>query len=123
MTELTAGCSRTDVLQVAADLAAVWQPFALVIVVEARGSAAARTGAKTILDAEGTVLAGWVSKGRAASAIVRAAIESLESGTPQLIDVDLDEEVFATGIPASGQMRVYVEPVLPARHSQIAREL
>lgn len=91
MAKPTADFSGIDVLQVAADLAAVRQPFALVIVVEARGSAAVRTGAKTILDGEGTVLAGWVGGGSTASAIVRAAIESLQTETPQLIDLDLDE--------------------------------
>ncbi len=123
MAKPTADFSGTDVLQVAADLAAVRQPFALVIVVEARGSAAVRTGAKTILDGEGTVLAGWVGGGSTASAIVRAAIESLQTETPQLIDLDLDEEMLATGIPASGQLRVYVEPVLPAREPQATRRL
>ena len=123
MAKPTADFPGTDVLQVAADLAAVRQPFALVIVVEARGSAAVRTGAKTILDGEGTVLAGWVGGGSTASAIVRAAIESLQTETPQLIDLDLDEEMLATGIPASGQLRVYVEPVLPAREPQAMRRL
>lgn len=105
--------SETDVLQIAADLAAARQPFALAIVVEAQGSTSARAGAKAVLDAEGTVLAGWVGGGCAESIIAYAAIESLESQTPQIVDVDLDDEVLGAGMPCGGRMRVYVEPVVP----------
>jgi len=113
MTKPATYFSETDVLQIAADLAAARQPFALVIVVEAQGSTSARAGAKAVLDAEGTVLAGWVGGGCAEAIIAYAAIESLESETPQVVDVDLDDEVLGAGMPCGGRMRVYVEPVVP----------
>src|SRR5690606_12182372 len=72
-----------------------------------------RTGAKAVLDAEGAVLAGWVGGGCAESIIAYAAIESLESETPQVVDVDLDDEVLGAGMPCGGRMRVYVEPGIP----------
>ncbi len=122
MTKRTAGSSRTDVLQITADLAVARRPFALVIVVEAQGSASARTGTKTILDAEGTMPARW-GGGGTASPIACAAIEILKGETPQLIDVDLDEEVLGAGMSASGRMRVYAEPVVPARQPQVTHKL
>ena len=102
-----------DVLSVAAGLAADRTPFALCIVVEAKGSTSARAGAKAVFDSEGTVLCGWVGGGCAESTIAHAAIEALETETPQIVDVDLDDEVLGAGMPCGGSMRVYVEPVIP----------
>ena len=103
----------TDVLRVAADLAAARKPFVLGLVVEARGSTSAHPGAKAVLDAEGSVVAGWVGGGCAESTIAHAALECLQTGSPQVVDVDLDDEVLGAGMPCGGWMRVYVEPVLP----------
>jgi xanthine dehydrogenase accessory factor len=103
----------TDVLSVAAGLIAARQPFALSVVIEAQGSTSARTGAKAIFDAEGTVMTGWVGGGCAESTIAHAALECLETETPQIVDVDLDDEVLGAGMPCGGRMRVYVEPVIP----------
>ncbi|WP_198164923.1 XdhC family protein [Rhodoplanes sp. Z2-YC6860] len=100
-------------MRLAADLIASRQPFALSIVVEAQGSTSARTGAKAVFDAEGTVMAGWVGGGCAESTIAHAAVECLETETPQMVDVDLDDEVLGAGMPCGGRMRVYVEPVIP----------
>jgi xanthine dehydrogenase accessory factor len=101
------------VLSVAADLVAARQPFALSVVIDAKGSTSARTGAKAVFDAEGTVLAGWVGGGCAESTIAHAAVECLETETPQVVDVDLDDEVLGAGMPCGGSMRVYVEPIIP----------
>jgi xanthine dehydrogenase accessory factor len=105
--------SETDVLAVAAGLAAARRRFALAVVVEANGSTSARTGAKALFDPEGAVIAGWVGGGCAESAVAHAAIACLRTGTPGIVDVDLDDEVFGAGMPCGGTMRVYVEPVVP----------
>ncbi|MCC6946168.1 MAG: XdhC family protein [Bradyrhizobiaceae bacterium] len=97
----------------AAELIAAQRPFALAIVIEAHGSTSARAGAKAVFDAEGTVLAGWAGGGCAESTIAHAAVECLETETPQIVDVDLDDEVLGAGMPCGGRMRVYVEPVTP----------
>jgi xanthine dehydrogenase accessory factor len=89
------------------------EPFALGIVVEARGSTSARVGAKTVFNVEGAVMCGWVGGGCAESTIAHAAIESLETEIPQIVDVDLDDEVLGAGMPCGGSMRVYVEPIIP----------
>lgn len=103
----------TDILQLAAELSAAGHAFALGVVVEARGSSAGRAGAKALFDTEGEVIAGWVGGGCAESTIAHAAVEACASGTPQLVEVDLDSEVLGAGMPCGGRMRVYVEPVLP----------
>jgi xanthine dehydrogenase accessory factor len=87
--------------------------FALAVVVEANGSTSARTGAKAVFGPDGAVIAGWVGGGCAESAVAHAAIACLATGTPEMIDVDLDDEVFGAGMPCGGAMRVYVEPVVP----------
>jgi len=113
MSKNAADFTGTDVLRVAADLVAARRPFALSTVIEAQGSTSARTGAKAIFDTEGTVMTGWVGGGCAESTIAHAALECLETETPQIVDVDLDDEVLGAGMPCGGSMRVYVEPVVP----------
>ncbi len=113
MSENPADSTLTDVLSIAAGLVAARRPFALGIVVEAQGSTSARAGAKAIFDATGMVMAGWVGGGCAESTIAHAAVECLEAEAPQMIDVNLDDEVLGAGMPCGGSMRVYVEPILP----------
>jgi xanthine dehydrogenase accessory factor len=102
-----------DVLGVAAALTADRRPFALAVVIEAKGSTSARAGAKAVFDPEGIVLAGWTGGGCAESTVAHAAVECFETETPQIVDVDLDDEVLGAGMPCGGHMRVYVEPVIP----------
>ena len=113
MTNRAADFAGTDVLTVTAELIAAREPFALGIVVEARGSTSARVGAKAVFNVEGAVMCGWVGGGCAESTIAHAAIESLETEIPQVVDVDLDDEVLGAGMPCGGSMRVYVEPITP----------
>lgn len=105
--------SEIDIPRIAADLTAARTPFALAIVIEAKGSTSARAGAKAVFDAEGAVIAGWTGGGCAESTIAHAAVECLADETPQIVDVDLDDEVLGAGMPCGGSMRVYVEPVIP----------
>jgi xanthine dehydrogenase accessory factor len=102
-----------DPLALAVEMKARREPFAIATVIETRGSTSARLSAKAIFDREGGVVSGWVGGGCAESTVAHAAIESIESGEPQTIDIDLDDEVLGAGMPCGGAMRVYVEPVLP----------
>jgi len=112
-TNRVADFAGTDVLSVTAELIAAREPFALGLVIEARGSTSARVGAKAVFNVEGAVMCGWVGGGCAESTIAHAAIESLETEIPQIVDVDLDDEVLGAGMPCGGSMRVYVEPIIP----------
>lgn len=112
-TKRAADFAGTEVLSVTAEMMAAREPFALSIVVEARGSTSARVGAKAVFNVEGAVMCGWVGGGCAESTIAHAVIESLETEIPQIVDVDLDDDVLGAGMPCGGSMRVYVEPVIP----------
>lgn len=113
ITNRVADFAGIDVLSVTAELIAAREPFALGLVIEARGSTSARVGAKAVFNVEGAVICGWVGGGCAESTIAHAAIESLETEIPQIVDVDLDDEVLGAGMPCGGSMRVYVEPIVP----------
>lgn len=104
---------HTDMFLFAADLAAQRRPFAFATVIATEGSASASVGSKAIIDEEGVVLAGWVGGGCAQSTIAHAAIESIEAGEGQVVDLDLNDEVLGTGMPCGGSMKVYVDPVCP----------
>ena len=59
----------------------------------------------------------------------RCALECMETGTPQLITLDMTDELLGVGMPCGGIMEVYVEPVLPkpelliVGHGRIAEAL
>lgn len=102
-----------EILDVLAELRAQKRPFAVATVVETNGSVSAKTGSKAVIDGDGRLVAGWVGGGCAESTTRQAALNCIESGDTTVIDIDLDDEVLGAGMPCGGNMRVYVEPVLP----------
>ncbi len=104
---------RADLLDLRVALQARREAFALATVVETEGSASAKPGAKALISDRGELLTGWVGGGCAESAVRDAALESLCSGTPGVVELDLNDEVLGTGMPCGGSMRVFVEPMLP----------
>jgi xanthine dehydrogenase accessory factor len=100
-------------LSLAAEMVRERRSFAIAVVIEALGSTSAQPGSKAIFDVEGNQLAGWVGGGCAESTVAHAAVECLETGRTQIVDVNLDDEVLGAGMPCGGRMRVYVEPVVP----------
>ncbi|MFU8788207.1 MAG: XdhC family protein [Methylobacter sp.] len=102
-----------DILDLQLELRQTRRPYALATVIEILGSSSAKPAAKALIDLNGKVIAGWVGGGCAQSLVSGAALACFETGDPQVIDVDLNDEVFGAGMPCGGSMRVYVEPVLP----------
>ncbi|MGR9013420.1 MAG: XdhC family protein [Gammaproteobacteria bacterium] len=88
-------------------------PYALATVVEILGSSSAKPSSKALIGADGRIVSGWIGGGCAQSMVCAAAIQSLETKETQVVDIDLNDEVFGAGMPCGGSMRVYVEPVLP----------
>ncbi len=72
---------------------------------------------------------GWVGGGCAESAVRSEAIRCMRTETPELITLDMQDEVLGVGMPCGGMMDVYIEPVLPqpelviAGHGRIAETL
>jgi xanthine dehydrogenase accessory factor len=102
-----------DFLEKSTDLASRHVPFAVATVVRVTGSSSARPGSKAIIDPEGHIVLGWVGGGCAESVIRQSGMECIASGQPQLVTLDMTDEVLGVGMPCGGKMDVYVEPVLP----------
>lgn len=72
---------------------------------------------------------GWVGGGCAESAVRSEALKCIRSEKPELITLDMQDEVLGVGMPCGGIMDVYIEPVLPrpeliiAGHGRIAETL
>ncbi|MFA5984035.1 MAG: XdhC family protein [Methylococcaceae bacterium] len=102
-----------DLLEYQLELRKARQPYVLATVVEILGSSSAKPAAKALIDRSGNIIAGWVGGGCAQSMVSEAALTCLETGEPQVIEIDLNDEVFGAGMPCGGSMRVYIEPMLP----------
>jgi xanthine dehydrogenase accessory factor len=103
----------SDVYAKAGELAAKGCAFAVATVVRVEGSSSAHRGCKAIIDQEGKLLIGWVGGGCAESAVKNEALKCIARGTPQLITLDMTDELLGVGMPCGGKMDVYIEPVLP----------
>jgi xanthine dehydrogenase accessory factor len=118
-----------DFYSKAAELAGRREAFAIATVVRVEGSSSAGRGSKALIDAQGKLVMGWVGGGCAESAVRGEALKSLRSGKPELITLDMQDEVLGVGMPCGGIMDVYIEPVLPrpelviAGHGRIAETL
>lgn len=118
-----------DLYSKAAELAAQRRPFAIATVVRVEGSSSARRGSKALIDSQGKIVVGWVGGGCAESAVRSEALRCIRAETPQLITLDMQDEILGVGMPCGGMMDVYIEPVLPqpelviAGHGRIAETL
>ena len=118
-----------DLYSRAAELTAQRKPFAIATVVRVEGSSSARRGSKALIDSQGNILMGWVGGGCAESAVRSEALRCMRSEKPELITLDMQDEILGVGMPCGGMMDVYIEPVLPqpelviAGHGRIAETL
>jgi xanthine dehydrogenase accessory factor len=97
----------------AAELARQGKPFAVATVVRVEGSSSAKVGSKAMIDAQGKILTGWVGGGCADSAVRTEALKCIELEKPELITLDMTDELLGVGMPCGGKMDVYIEPVVP----------
>jgi xanthine dehydrogenase accessory factor len=113
----------------AAELAGQGKSFAIATVVRVEGSASAKRGSKAIIDTQGKIITGWVGGGCAESTVRSEALKCIELGKPELISLDMTDELLGVGMPCGGKMDVYIEPVLPqpelliVGHGRIAQVL
>lgn len=119
----------TDIGTLARKMRAERKPFAIATVIRTVGATAAKPGAKAILDADGTILQGWIGGGCVKGALAKAAARAVAEGKPQLISLhpqdvleekgivageDVDGVRFArNGCPSKGSIDIFVETVLP----------
>ena len=72
---------------------------------------------------------GWVGGGCAESAVRNQALKCMEQEKPELVTLDMQDELLGVGMPCGGLMEVYIEPVVPrpelliVGHGRIAETL
>src|SRR5918911_999993 len=88
-------------------------PFIVATVIDVRGSAVAKPGAKAIIDEHGRPIFGWVGGGCVESFICAEAKAALAARAPRVITADLEEELSGVGLPCGGVMQIFIEPVVP----------
>jgi len=97
-----------------AELGSKGEAFAVATVIQTEGSSSARPGSKAIIDSSARLVTGWVGGGCAESAVRQAARKCILDGRSCILTLDLTDEVFGTGMPCGGKMKVFIEPVLPS---------
>ena len=98
-----------DVLATAAGWRAAGEPVAFATVVETWGSSPRPAGSRLAVSASGK-LAGSVSGGCIEGAVADAAKETMQTGTPQLLDFGIsDERAWEVGLACGGKLKVFVE--------------
>lgn len=118
-----------DLYSKAAELTSLRRPFAIATVVRVQGSSSARCGSKALIGADGRLLMGWVGGGCAESAVRTEALKCIQNEKPELITLDMQDELLGVGMPCGGMMDVYIEPVVPkpelliVGHGRIAETL
>ena len=119
----------TDIHQLVSSLKADGQPFAVATVIRTISVTSAKAGAKAVIQADGTVVEGWIGGGCARAAVLKAARESIADGEPRLVSVQPEDLLMDSGVvageerdgirfarnmcPSQGTMDVFVEPVIP----------
>lgn len=120
---------HVEVLDIVAQMKAAERAFVLATVVRTVSVTAAKAGAKAIIAADGTIVAGWIGGGCARGAVLKAAREALADGEPRMVSVQPENLLAELGVragehrdgvrfarnmcPSKGTMDIFVEPVLP----------
>lgn len=127
--------TATDVTALVTTLTQAQQPFAVATVVRTLSATAAKSGAKAVVLADGSIGAGWIGGGCVRGAVLSAARAAMADGQPRLISVQPESTLAAHHLAAGeeregihfarnacasqGVMDVFVEPVLPAPRLRI----
>ena len=102
----------TDMLDIAADWKASGEQVAIATVVETWGSSPRPTGSQLVVTKSGR-LEGSVSGGCIEGAVAEAAIASIDTGIPRLLDFGIsNEQAWEVGLACGGKVKVFVEPLV-----------
>ncbi len=100
-----------DVLGTAARWREEGRSAALATVVETWGSSPRPVGSQLAVEGDGRFV-GSVSGGCIEGAVVRAALEVIENGSPRMLDFGVtDEQAWEVGLACGGKVQVFVERV------------
>lgn len=100
---------QEDIIATAAAWLAEGEQVALATVTETWGSSPRPAGSQFAVTASGR-LAGSVSGGCIEGAVADAALRTIASGVPQLLDFGVsDERAWEVGLACGGKVKVFVE--------------
>jgi xanthine/CO dehydrogenase XdhC/CoxF family maturation factor len=100
-----------DVLQTAYDWNAAGRKVALATVIETWGSSPRPAGSQLAIDGDGAFV-GSVSGGCIEGAVVREAIDVIETGEPRLLEFGVsNDQAWEVGLACGGRIRLFVERV------------
>ena len=101
----------TDMLEIAANWKAQGEDVAIATVVETWGSSPRPTGSQLVVTKSGK-MEGSVSGGCIEGAVAEAAIASIDSGLPRLLDFGIsNEQAWEVALACGGKVKVFVEPL------------
>ncbi|HYK33549.1 MAG TPA: XdhC family protein [Streptosporangiaceae bacterium] len=114
-----------QLMEQAAELERLGEPFALATVVWRQGPSSSQLGARAIITMSGDVR-GWIGGACAEPSVIRQAQQVIADGEPRLLLLGTTDQ-FGGAIPegmtvvpiacqSEGALEVYIEPVLPAPH-------
>ena len=86
------------------------KPYAIATIIRVEGSSSGKVGDKEIFDEKGQRIMGYIGGGCIENRVSDTAIETLIDGIPKVVEIDLDSDTIAMGIPCGGNMSVIVEP-------------
>jgi xanthine dehydrogenase accessory factor len=112
---------RSELLQLAADLAHREEPFVLAVVVRRLPASSSQPGNMALITAAGA-FHGWLGGSCTQPTVVREAQQALADGRPRLLALAPDPEaerrpgvdVFPMICQSGGSVEIYLEPILPA---------
>src|SRR3569832_1763641 len=96
--------AHVEVLDLIAQMKAAERAFVLASVVRTVSVTAAKAGAKAIIAADGSIVAGWIGGGCARGAVLKAAREALADGEPRMVSVQPENLLAELGVKA-GEIR------------------
>jgi len=108
--------TNDELHQMARELNAAGEPYALVTVVRVIAPTSAYLGAQAIVLPDGT-MHGWIGGGCAKSVVISAAQTAIESGAPKLVRISNDEvypeddvEHYAMSCASNGTVELFIQP-------------
>lgn len=98
-----------DILATAAAWRAAGEDVAIATVVETWGSSPRPAGSRLVVTASGR-MEGSVSGGCIEGAVADVARQTMQTGTPQLLDFGIsDDRAWEVGLACGGKLKVFVE--------------
>jgi xanthine/CO dehydrogenase XdhC/CoxF family maturation factor len=108
---MQAQTTESDLLRIALDWRGQGHRAAIATVVSTWGSAPRPAGSQLVCNAKGE-FAGSVSGGCVEVAVIEAAQEVMQTGTPTVLEFGVtDETAWSVGLACGGRIRVFVEAV------------